>query len=557
MSYQCARLKMADISAFHDNFYASRAKLTQDAFILKYCSGNNIKRRRPHQNSRFRNMSVKYTMKLKLSGEIIPVCKNTFLRSLNLSKHRVEGVLRRFKETGLMPVENRGGDRTGGKNDEKKTLVCEFIKSFTVSESHYCRGKTARQYLPAELNIQKICRMFNEVHPDQTVKNCFFRELFTTKFNLGFGSPQTDVCSRCVELAERIKRCGDPEERQTLLTEQRVHKLRANAFFELMREERPDLLCLSYDCQKNLVLPKIPDQQAYYKRQLYLYNFTIVLGSSNSSLSKEKVFAYTWKETDGPKGSNEIASAVFHRLQQLNLDGITEIRLFADGCGGQNKNFTVITMASAWLQRAPQHVKTVELIFPIRGHSFIPPDRVFGNIEKKIRKMSVIVRPEEYYEIFAQHATVLKCGKDWNSFDWKQECSKHIRPTGSLHFKITATKRIIITRNQNNNVIVKGEPYYRNSIGTANGICKKGKSLLNLNPERLGIGNRCVKPEKLRNVEELLTGHFGADWIPNSGALGLQYYREVLERQLECTNQDDKDNNEALCEETDDDNSII
>lgn len=77
-----------------------------------------------------------------------------------------------------------------------------------------------------------------------------------------------------------------------------------------------DTLIMSYDYQKNQVLPKIPDQKAYYSRQLYIYNFTVVKGLSKDKLSKENVFSYTWCEHEHPKGSNEIASAVFTPLIQ-------------------------------------------------------------------------------------------------------------------------------------------------------------------------------------------------------------------------------------------------
>lgn len=52
------------------------------------------------------------------------------------------------------------------------------------------------------------------------------------------------------------------------------------------------------------------------------------------------------------------------------------------------------------------NVKTIELVFPVTGHSFIPPDRVFGNIEKKIRKGEVITTPDEYLDIISESATV-------------------------------------------------------------------------------------------------------------------------------------------------------
>ena len=70
----------------------------------------------------------------------------------------------------------------------------------------------------------------------------------------------------------------------------------------------------SFDCQKNLVFLKIPDQLAYYKRQFYVYNFTICQGLSRDPQSSQNTFIYTWTEIEGKKGSSEIASCVHEDL---------------------------------------------------------------------------------------------------------------------------------------------------------------------------------------------------------------------------------------------------
>lgn len=69
------------------------------------------------------------------------------------------------------------------------------------------------------------------------------------------------------------------------------------------------------------------------------------------------------------------------------------IRLVSDGCSGQNKNTTMLGMCTQWLsEKAPQNAK-IKLVFPVPEHSFLPSDRVFGNIEKKIGKLEDL----EYY----------------------------------------------------------------------------------------------------------------------------------------------------------------
>lgn len=124
----------------------------------------------------------------------------------------------------------------------------------------------------------------------------------------------------------------------------------------------------SFDCQKNNALPKLPDQAAYFSRQINLYNFTAVVRSSKSPLNNMHI--YYWNETDNAKASNQIATAVFHLLTNLDIaQNITVIRLFADGCGGQNKNSTVIGMCCKWLMSSvPPQIKEINIIFPMVGH---------------------------------------------------------------------------------------------------------------------------------------------------------------------------------------------
>ncbi|CAB3222557.1 unnamed protein product [Arctia plantaginis] len=120
---------------------------------------------------------------------------------------------------------------------------------------------------------------------------------------------------------------------------------------------------------------------------LLIHTFTIVAGSSKSKLLPENISAYCWTEESYPKAANEIASAVYHKLKNTDLSTITKVRVMADGCAGQNKNTIMLAMLSKWLTEAPQNIKEIEFIFPVVGHSYIPPDRVFAQIKKKHENM--------------------------------------------------------------------------------------------------------------------------------------------------------------------------
>lgn len=62
---------------------------------------------------------------------------------------------------------------------------------------------------------------------------------------------------------------------------------------------------------------KFHKPKAYYSRQLYTYNFTIVMGSSKSKLTLENVFIYIWMEHKFAKSSSQICSAAFDLLNKV------------------------------------------------------------------------------------------------------------------------------------------------------------------------------------------------------------------------------------------------
>jgi len=72
------------------------------------------------------------------------------------------------------------------------------------------------------------------------VRYSFYYEVFVSSFNLGFGSPKSDVCSFCVKTKASIKMTQDQEMKKLLITELLVHKIRAKKFYALLKEEQDD-----------------------------------------------------------------------------------------------------------------------------------------------------------------------------------------------------------------------------------------------------------------------------------------------------------------------------
>ena len=112
----------------------------------------------------------------------------------------------------------------------------KFISFLNTLESHYCQEHTARKYLSAELNIRKLWKIYSSNPENIPVKESYFRMVFNAKYNLGFGSSRTDVCSTCLCLSEKIKQENNMDKKHVLMIEKRVHKLKYKAFFEKLKD---------------------------------------------------------------------------------------------------------------------------------------------------------------------------------------------------------------------------------------------------------------------------------------------------------------------------------
>ncbi|KAJ8894381.1 hypothetical protein PR048_007032 [Dryococelus australis] len=109
---------------------------------------------------------------------------------------------------------------------------------------------------------------------------------------------------------------------------------------------------------------------------------------------------YDWREDQAESGSTEVSSALLHCLSHSLPDYISSIRLFCDGCGGQNKNNHVVHTLTHWLrQSAPESIQNTLIVFSVRGHSFLPADRVFGRVEKLLQKRPLITTKRDLVKI--------------------------------------------------------------------------------------------------------------------------------------------------------------
>jgi len=495
-----------DVTRFFDEMY-KLSKSGQDAFMLRFMCCSSSKRKRVRTVSRRRPVTVKYHVPNQ-SGQKIRVCAKAFMGVACVTADRLQRLARKCSESGgtLIPTEARGGRRSTGGHMEITASIKAHISSFKCRESHYGRGKSVRGYLPPTLSVKRMWIMWKAERVKEKKRVCSYQkywDIFVKKFNLGFGNPRTDVCSLCESLRVKIRMEQNSCQRQKLITEHRLHKLRAQRFYQELRSTRDGEITVCFDMEQNQPLPKLPVSEVFYARQVWIYNLTVMIKEDHQG--KDNTHIYTWLETEAGRGANEVCSAVLDFITWLDVryaaegkTGLT-LRLFSDACASQNKNTIMITVLSRFIEKSKVFQKVVHY-FPIRGHSFLPPDRVFGRIEQRLRKTEKIVCPKEYHTIFSEYGTVMKWGVDWQVKDFKS-VSKTILKS-KLPVKLQEQKVVTVDKAHKRQVgfqtVYSSEPIFVN-------LLKPKSSLAAIDKAKLVPKENQVKEAKSRDVSKLMT----------------------------------------------------
>ncbi len=311
-----------------------------------------------------------------------------------------------------------------------------------MEESHYSRRRNSRQYLPPELSIAEMYRLWKDNRGDNIKLSSLqkFTHVFNSYFKLAFRRPKTDICSACEEYEIAIA-AEQGEEKKKLERAYELHKRRAKRFTQLLSEARNDkrTLAVTFDLMQNQPLPRVAVTEAYYKRQLWLYTLGIVIDRKNSKQKDAKL--YTWMEHESGKGSNEICSALNHFLQTIKKRAVAgrykRLALFCDSCPGQNKNNTLLIFLLRYVNSRLNIFEEVTVTYPVRGHSYMTPDRVFGRIEKQIKKHQVLATPQSYHEIFSKHGVVKLYGTHWQTYDHHSLSKQMLRSVTNVPMRET------------------------------------------------------------------------------------------------------------------------
>ena len=113
---------------------------------------------------------------------------------------------KKLNDIGICEDDKRGkySNRPNKTSEVQKMHVRQHIRSFETVESHYCRRDSKKLYLPQDLSLSKMYRLYKEhcssigVTP---VSQYIYNDVFNSEFNLAFHSPIKDKCDLCVSFA--------------------------------------------------------------------------------------------------------------------------------------------------------------------------------------------------------------------------------------------------------------------------------------------------------------------------------------------------------------------
>lgn len=530
----------------------------QNAYITQRVRSVPVKRKytKSGQSSR-----VNYEYTVKHYDAVHKVCRRGFISIHGINEKRLHIHIQRVK---VSPT-GTGVDDKRGKAPNPKTVtgitlerVHEHIANLPTTSSHYTRAKSPhRRYLESGGTIKglhsKYFSWMNENYPEEeTVSTRYYEKVFTEQYNIGFQPPKKDTCGFCdatkVAIEEKKASELDASELETKLREHKeqakmVQQLLSSQSDLVQSDSEESVRVIAMDLQQTLPCPRVSTGIAYYARKLWVYNFCIF------DITKGKATMFVWDEVTGGRGSDEVASCLIKwlNLRQGEGEEIDVLRIFCDNCGGQNKNINIVLTALR-LIHAKKLVR-VEFVYMISGHSYLPCDRAFGNIEKKLRVAEEISTTQQYVAIIksAVNPPFETIPMEREEFLDVKVLSKYVtkRPTA---FPFSRASQLVVTFRYKEGYLIKTD-YDFADLATNVTECRVMKTNRRYSPKLFNLADvplpskypteRLLNPMKTKNLESILgfLGQTSKAWFQDL----IQRQKELQGSNVQVSVADDED----------------
>jgi len=236
--------------------------------------------------------------------------------------------------------------------------------------------------------------MFEDYYDSMTgetlpIAFCTFEQYFNVHLEFAFSLPRSDVCNMCFWKEQGSSMTVEENVRLKL------HKSKVDGYnlvksTVLGADFVPEVLILEFDYAQNLPLPKLPVNDQFYKRLLWMFIFNLHMHQH------ENLYMFHFMEGNCKKGANRVCLFVHDVIKFECNPEVRKINLFSDACLGQNRNWT---MSKFLLSIAMLLNVEIQHTYPVRGHSYNQCDRNFALYSRKLKHLESIETPEEFADI--------------------------------------------------------------------------------------------------------------------------------------------------------------
>lgn len=382
---QCSkRFNNEDIIAVNRNFWQLGDIEKQRDFICRF-----VKQEDPLR-SRKVNSRRKYTNLYSLShnGREMPVCQKFFLSTLSISEKKIRVALQKgSRSQNAIPSPDKRGRRTpiNKTSEDRIKHMVAHIDSFPRVPAHWCRAGTlrTREFLESFLNREKTYSLYvDHCHATNYEPVCktTYKEKLIEK-NISFHTPKKDRCW-CYDY-ER----ANEQEKEDRKEEYLLHKKQKDAAsLERTNDKQraimdKTVLTANFDLQAVLYCPLEFGKPSFYKRKFAVFNFTLY------EVAKKKGHCFMWNESQGNRGSNEIATCLRKFILSIPPE-VKTLNLFSDCCGGQNRNSILPLMFMYVLNEHPT-LEDIFMKFLVPNHTHMECDSMHSTIETAAQSVNI------------------------------------------------------------------------------------------------------------------------------------------------------------------------
>lgn len=156
-----------------------------------------VKRRRPRNDEDYaRTNSASYAYRVRvLNSEVaqdVRVCFKAFISLHGITPRRIQFIQNALVSNDQPPIDMRGkhANRPHKLADDILKSIKDFINSLIYCNSYYSIEDSKQTFLPEELNIAKLHRMYSSQNPEHKVSYESFRGVIQKDFNVTFGYPK-------------------------------------------------------------------------------------------------------------------------------------------------------------------------------------------------------------------------------------------------------------------------------------------------------------------------------------------------------------------------------